>query len=247
MDAYIQTALGILISVVLFLVGYKQTIGARKERVRAANKAVHRVLLRRMVLEEYTPRLKDIGRMLEGKAREFQVTAADLHSEEQVLTQLFTEVFDNDFIAPTQRVNIEQRVDEVFDELLREKEPTEKAEPLIPDVRARKDRLIVAMGVATSMVGAITALLYTITKERLVPSATELSDFKLLLPVIGVFIGSLAAVAAISLLKRTRETTDELVISRRTTQIESIQLEQEIASVLAKLGLHNKLSRFLEA
>lgn len=237
MDAYIQTALGIFVSMGLFMIGYKQTIGARKERVQAANKTVHRALLRRMVLENYKPRVKDIVRMLEGKAREFQVSAGDLVSEEQVLTQLFTEVFDNDFIAPTQRADIEERIDEAFDEIIRERVPREgmEREPLAPELKATRDKLLVAMGVATSMLGAVTALMYTLTKERWFQSTTELPDFKLLVPVIGVFLGSLAAVAAISLLKRTREVPEELV-SRRSAQIVGAEFEKEIATLLKKHG-----------
>lgn len=237
MDAYIQTALGIVISVVLFLIGYKQTIGARKERVQAANKAVHRALLRRMVLEDYKPRIKDIGRMIEGKAREFNVSVGDLVSEEQVLTQLFTEVFDNDFIAPTQRIDIEQRIDEVFDELIREKPPLGRVEqgPSAPEPKAAKDKLLLAMGTATSLLGTLTALLYTLSKERWSESTTGLSDFKLLMPVIAVFLGSLAAVAAISLLKRTREIAEETG-SSRATFIEGAELEREIATILKQNG-----------
>ncbi len=237
MDAYLQTALGIFVSVILFLVGYKQTIGARKERVQAANKAVHRALLRRMVLEDYKPRVKDIGRVLDGKAREFQVSVGDLVSEEQVLTQLFTEIFDNDFIAPAQRVGIEQRIDDVFDELIRERASQERMErePLAPEIRANRDKLLIAMGVATSMLGTVTALMYTLTKEKWFQPTTDLSDFKLLVPVIGVFVGSLAAVAAISLLKRTREILEEAG-SRRTVLLEGAELEKEIAAVLKKHG-----------
>lgn len=57
MDGYIQTAIGVLVSVVFFVIGYRQTIGARKERAAAANRAVYKALLRRLVLESYSPKL----------------------------------------------------------------------------------------------------------------------------------------------------------------------------------------------
>src|SRR5438874_4364877 len=166
MDVYVQTGLGILVSVVLFLFGYRQTIGARKERVRASNNSVHRALVRRMVLENYQPRFNDISRILEGKARDFQVSADDLYSEEQVLNQLFTEVFDNDLIAPSQRMEIERRLEDVFSELITRKDQIEKpAEQIASTAKDQKDRLTWVMGVATSMIGAVTALLLIVRKE----------------------------------------------------------------------------------
>jgi hypothetical protein len=233
MDAYIQTALGILVSIVLFLVGYRQTIGAKKERVQNANSAVHRAILRRMVLENYTPRSRDIARIVEGKAREFKVAPEDLNSESQILTQLFTSVFDNDFIAPAQRTDIEKRLDEVLGELIKEDEPISRAQRLPSEVRETRNIYVIVMGVATSMLGAVTALIYTLTKERFSARTAELFDIKLLIPIAGVFLASLASVAVISVLKRTRERSDE-VASQRSLMQEGIALEREIANLLRK-------------
>jgi hypothetical protein len=239
MDVYAQTGLGILVSIVLFLFGYRQTIGARKERVRAANNTVHRALVRRMVLENYQPKYDDISRILEGKAREFQVSADDLYSEEQVLNQLFTEVFDNDLIAPAQRTEIETRLEDVFRQLLTRKDELEKpTQQLALPAKDQKDRLIWLMGLATSMAGAVTAFLLIVRKEGTLISdnaISDISDIKLLIPVAGVFLGSIAAVTAISVLKRSREAPEEP--SKKVAIHEGIELEQEIAAVLDKAGV----------
>lgn len=100
MDGYLQTGLGILVSLILFVVGYRQTIGARKERAKNANSSVHRAIMRRMVLEDYAPVYNDVTRLIEGKAREFQVSLNLLFSEEQILNSLYTEVFDSDLKKP---------------------------------------------------------------------------------------------------------------------------------------------------
>src|SRR5437016_4204716 len=95
-----------------------------------------------MVLENYEPRYSDISRLLEGKAREFQVSADDLYSEEQVLNQLFTEVFDNDLIAPSQRTEIEKRLEDVFSQLITRKDEVEKpTEQIASSAKDQKDRL----------------------------------------------------------------------------------------------------------
>ena len=178
---------------VLFLFGYRQTIGARKKRVRAANNAVHRALVRRMVLESYQPRYDDITRILEGKAREFQVSADDLYSEEQVLNQLFTEVFDNDLIAPLQRTEIEKRLEDVFSRSITRKDEVEKsAEQISSPSKDQKDRLIWLMAVATSAIEAVTAFLLIVRKEGTLITDNTFSDVRLLVPVLGVFVTSLS-------------------------------------------------------
>lgn len=235
MDAYVQTGLGITVSVIIFLFGYWKTIGARKERIRAANLAVHRAFIRRMVLEDYRPQHKDISRLLEGKAREFSVSEVDLYSEEQVLNHLFTEVFENDLISPSQRVDIEQRLYNVFEEMARPREQLRSSaeEP----AQMFKENVVMAMGVVASMLGAVMSLAYTITKQD-VPELI-FSDSKLLFEVIVVFVGSLAVIAAIWILKKSRETLEEP--SRRSATQEGLELEQQIAATLEKLGVRYEI------
>src|SRR5947208_416744 len=86
--------LGIIVSLVLFLVGYRQTIGARKERISSANVAVERILIRRIVHEEYNPTLAEVTRLLEGKAQDLRVRAESLFDETQVLTAAFTRIME---------------------------------------------------------------------------------------------------------------------------------------------------------
>ena len=48
----ILSVLGVVLTVAFFVVGYRQTIGARKERARAANKELVVTLFRRFTLEK---------------------------------------------------------------------------------------------------------------------------------------------------------------------------------------------------
>ncbi|WP_076915310.1 MULTISPECIES: hypothetical protein [unclassified Pseudoalteromonas] len=52
MEGYLQTGVGILVSLILFVIGYRQTIGAKKERSKNANISIIRTIMRRMVLED---------------------------------------------------------------------------------------------------------------------------------------------------------------------------------------------------
>ena len=74
MDVYLSNGLGIFVSIILFLFTYRQTIGVKRERAKNANQDIHESFMRRMVFEEYSPKFKDLSKVVEGKAREFQVS-----------------------------------------------------------------------------------------------------------------------------------------------------------------------------
>ena len=102
--------LGILISVVLFALGYKQTVGAKKERIRSANQEIEKILVRRIVIESYAPARLDIERLLQGKARDFRVSEAELLSEGQQLNAVYTRIVESDLIPTGQREEILDRI-----------------------------------------------------------------------------------------------------------------------------------------
>lgn len=62
MVAYLLPLLGVAVSVVLSIWGYHQIVGARRERIRAANNELERILIRRIVLESYQPTVDDLSR-----------------------------------------------------------------------------------------------------------------------------------------------------------------------------------------
>lgn len=235
MDGYIQTAIGVFVSVVFFLIGYRQTIGARKERAVAANRAVYKALLRRLVLESYSPKIDELNRLIEGKAHEYRVPPSDLHPDEQVLNQVFAEIFDNDFIAPDKRTEIGARVGTAFDELARGRQRVDETSVPSGDLARRRSLLVAALGLLASLMGALFALFLMLGKG--LPLSDGSSVVKSLVPVFSVFIASLATVASLSFVKRARESPDELP-TRTAFALEAAALESELANILRKLGLH---------
>jgi hypothetical protein len=94
------TALGIVVSVLLFLVGYRQTIGARKERIRVANLELQRLAVRRFSSDVYTPTVDDITRTIEAKAREHNLSPAEVDEPQQVLNSVLLSLLESDFLEP---------------------------------------------------------------------------------------------------------------------------------------------------
>jgi hypothetical protein len=110
MANYFLGILGIAVSVLLFLLGYRQTVGAKRERIAAANSQLEAILIRRIVLEKHTPGQTDLLRLIEGKARDHNVRAEDLVSEGQLLNTIFTRVTESDLIPAEQRDEILERI-----------------------------------------------------------------------------------------------------------------------------------------
>ena len=234
MDAYLSTGLGILISIILFLLTYQQTIGAKRVRANNANQDIHRSFMRRMVFEEYAPKFKDLTKIVEGKAREFKVSINDLLSEEQILNALFTEVFDSDLISPSQRVEIESRLNECLDRIEQESE-----EPGIIDFRQlslekkqKSENITLLVGTA-SLLGATCSLAYTFIE-------TKTFNTELILSGVGVLVASVAALAAISLILKSKVVVEQP--SRRVAQIISSELENEVRKILEKEKIKYSIS-----
>src|SRR5688572_5774543 len=142
--------LGIVVSVVLFLLSYRQTVGATKERMRVANAEVESICVKRVVLEKYPLTLADVERLLDGKARDQRVRIASLLSAEQVATTVYTRVMESDLIPAEQRQEIVGRLNPLLN-------PSDAALARERDVGSsfRADR----KGQAAQIVSAVLALI----------------------------------------------------------------------------------------
>ena len=100
------SVLGILVSILLFLIGYRKTVGAKRERINSANLEIEKILIRRIVQESFKPSANDISRLIEGKARDHRVKSGSLYSVAQVLNSIYTRIVETDFLPQGQREQI---------------------------------------------------------------------------------------------------------------------------------------------
>jgi HJR/Mrr/RecB family endonuclease len=186
---------GIVVSVILFLIGYRQTVGARRERIRSANVEVEKILVRRIVLEGYTPTRADVTRLLQGKARDFKVSNDDLLSEAQVLNTVYTRIVESDLIPTDQREEILKRILPSLSDA--EASPISAMEERPQHVSRMLTTTTVLLGVmaaAASAVGGLVSVLPDITsatvqlRELAVPAlATIIASFIVLSTMIALF------------------------------------------------------------
>jgi len=222
--------LGIFVSVILFLIGYRQTVGAKKERIGAANTEVEKILVRRLVLEGYTPKIADLERLAEGKARDFRVRRGDLLPEEELLNLLFTRIIESDLIPHDRRDELLKRI---MPSIL-EAEGDPIKDSIVVDIQTQSKALISSrspaflMALAASIVGAVISI---------IPSfkILELAPQKLLPLIIGTATASLAMIMSFVFFKRVKDSQES------TSQVGSleryVQFERDVAQLLEKKGL----------
>lgn len=228
MDTFLSV-LGIVVSFALFLVGYRQTIGAKKERIAACNVEVGKIIFRRLVLEGYVPNRLDIERLIDGKARDFRVSPDDLLSVAQILNTLYTRIVESDLVPPDER---RQMVDRITPALLEsEAKPVDMVAVEESDVKHAQTasmRAVTLMAVLASIVGAIVAALPTIA--NLDTEQPEIFRLAIL-----TAIASLAVIALFLTAYRIRATQEEPTTKSQGVQ-RYIRFERNVASVLKKSG-----------
>jgi hypothetical protein len=165
----IQTLVGIAASVFLFLLSYRQTIGAKKERVRIANNEIQQTIVKRIILESYTPNVADLSRLIDGKARDYRVNANDLMSITQILNTVFTRIIESDLIASDQREKILERLNPIIVTL--EESPIKEAEiiEIKPTIELTSQRMLppLIIGIIASTIGALLSILPYSQEETL--------------------------------------------------------------------------------
>lgn len=228
MENYLFGILGIVVSITLFLIGYRQTVGAKRERITAANNDIEKILLRRIVIENYTPNITDISRLIEGKARDFKVKINDLYSEEEFLNILFTRILETDFLNQDQRDQIYHRIYPVLIDV--ESKPIEESEIVsLKDERkavAIKSFISVFLAILASIIGGLVSLipeLKNINSKEILFSSTTLW-------IVGVSFSILIIIIVINKIKELQEKPND----KKTAIQKYLDFENEVLSILEK-------------
>lgn len=229
MESFISTGLGIFVSVLLFLIGYKQTIGAKKERIEVANNEVVKILIRRIVNDNYKFNLMDIYRLIEGKARDYKVQMSDLLSVEDILNCIYTRIIETDFITQQQREDIIAKIIPKMD-YLDSCKYDETQKPETDNKRSINSQLAIALSLA-GIASAIGTLFTTYLSYD-----TFSKEFSSIIPVLSTtLIISFVLIVFIFILKRIIEKQQEVPISSGSASLENaINFEKEVAKVLKK-------------
>jgi uncharacterized membrane protein YeaQ/YmgE (transglycosylase-associated protein family) len=231
MDTYLQTGLSIIVSVGLFLIGYRQTIGAKKERIKTANEKLIEIILRRLVLEKYKPQKNDLKKIIEGKSRDFRVKSSDLLTERQVLTTVYTRVFESDLITHEQREEILERLLNLFEE---EKQGSkqEVESSLLKDKRKTKFySYIIILGLVSSIIGVFLS-----SFDKIVNLDTDYPKLDNILII--SLIGSIVTIAIIYLFIKVKDSSESSEDTTINPNIKDyVEFEKEVLKAFTKLKI----------
>jgi hypothetical protein len=114
MLAWIQMGIGVVVSVVLAYLGYRQSIGVKRERAHMAERELVRTVLKRMLLEDYDPTLDELAHVIDAIGRERDVPPAYLFTAEGCAAAVWAEALTNDLVGSKDRVRIGQALSDVL-------------------------------------------------------------------------------------------------------------------------------------
>jgi hypothetical protein len=170
--------IGVCVSVFLFGLSYRKIFGAKKERIRAANSELEKVLVRRIVLENHSSSFEEIDRLLEGKARDYQVKPSELLSEAQLANTIYTRVVENDFILADRRQELIERLDKLIASIEKGESTEEDSKP--PEVRSGRllsqASTLGIMGVAVTLFGTFLSMLPQLSPDTIITKAKAYSS-----------------------------------------------------------------------
>ncbi|MBJ7353763.1 MAG: hypothetical protein JHC98_02975 [Thermoleophilaceae bacterium] len=189
-----------MLSIFLFVVSYRQTIGARKERARGAKHELEAVLTKRYLAAVYDPEPEDIRRLIEASASRHRVRLADMPTVDLLLSSLELAVLENDFVGDTERQDALQRLGRILEQSAKEAEqPVAIAAPNVSRTDRSIDigvaertsrRLVWALAAGTVTAGTAAAGAFAGgTSETLTDSAVGLS-----IAISGASVAFLAAI-----------------------------------------------------
>lgn len=231
---YILWVLGIVISFALFWVSYRKTIGAKHERIGNANTAIERILIRRVVIEGYTPTLADLSRLIEGKARDYKVDAEELYSETQVLNCVYTRIVESELITKEKRDEALTRITPVLFTKIFPVQSEEAVREAAYYTSAKRKQIIalVLMGLLTSLGGV--SLTGIVSKVSGLPFLFGTSEMPT-----GFFImmgASMAIMTAMAFIKRLLESEEETT-NKGKSVAGRIIFERGVLQVLERSGV----------
>ena len=198
-----------------------------------ANDEIEKILVRRIVLEGFEPTVKEIGRLVDTKARDFKVRATDLMSEAQFMNNIYTRVMESDFIPRELRQQILDRLIRSIDET--ELAPLEEQtleEIVSGDVSSARWPNMLIMAALASAVGTVLAIVPELG-GRVGSDLWRLNDL-LPLSVVTVTL-SLEMISGIMVYFRIRDQQQEDT-GKADRVLEYLAFEQQVVEAMEKLG-----------
>ena len=219
------TGFSIFISLVLFWIGYKETIGAKKQRIDSTYREIVKILVRNLVNLNYVPTISEINRILQTKSTENKISVNDLPEEIKFIYALYARVSEDEILSADKKKELIDKINDYLEEI-------EKKAPSIIDEekeRLNKETKYVIPLILFSVGVGISVAFFLITNL--------LSNIVINFEIILAIITSITAVVAItSTYTKFKEEQEEPKTSRKSVINEGRIFEDEIFKIIKDLG-----------
>jgi len=110
-------ALSVLVTIFLFIVSYRKTIGAKKERVNSTYNEIIKILVRNFVKSDYLPTVDEITRIIRSKSIENKIEVGDLPDELTFYSALYTKVAEDEILSGEKKNQLLKNVNAYLDSI----------------------------------------------------------------------------------------------------------------------------------
>ena len=203
--------IGVVLTIIFFFIGYRQTIGAKKERAHAASREIVDALLRRLVLEAgFSIKLSGIEKLIAGKSLEHKVSAGDMLSAEEIEALLYSRVVESDYIPSDQRKPIVDRLEACF-----KGTQQETSFQIQPTARPSFRWSEIGLGVASALSSVIiTAVFSSLTLSDFSKEAPFTQQYALIIVIIVLTtITAVAMVLFVRIREKTQTTSTPVIVT----------------------------------
>jgi len=229
---YVSIAISIFVAVALFIISYRQTIGAKKERVNSTYNEIVKILVRNLVNIDYVPTIPEINRLLRAKSIENKISITDLPDEMTFIYAIYARVSEDEILSSDKKKELINKINDCL-EKIEEKAPSiieEEKEPIDikpTEVEAKKDisLLFFFALIAGIFINFITEFLFTKT-----------ISIDILISILGVIAGITAILGAIVNFIKFKEKQEEPKASRKSVIEEGRTFEDEIFKIIKDIG-----------
>lgn len=233
----LDTLIAIAFSVVFFVLSYRKTVGARKERARAANSELTRLLIGRIVQDSYDPEPEDLRAIIQGKALENSVKTKRLHTPLQLLCRVYAEISDTNLLKSEQREEVlsdladritEIQADEAAGSYFHGEAVASRVSRVLDKITG-PTRVTVLLALLSSTIGGLSIIFLGETGQS---EAFPINE-------VGMAVaGSLLGVFTVSLILRLREAEEETKPDRTPMSPRTLQrtMESRTEDMLEQAG-----------
>lgn len=186
---------GVVISIVLYLLADRKTIGAKREKINSIYEEVIKTLFRSIIHESYIPSIEEIERMITTKCIKNKLKLNYFPEPLEFVNAVYTKIMQDDVLEGKKKKSLINKVNEYIE--INSKKVSDEIEDETVDT-GKEDKFRLLLMVMSSVMAVLFTFFITINKTNLFPRET-------IYLLIGTFVAALTSIMMLTFIKRYKE------------------------------------------